>query len=133
MINNSTLLIMRFFFFSSRRRHTRCGRDWSSDVCSSDLHCSTRRFSYLHSVMAKEIEYAIGGEQRPRMLACWLRFCGCEPVPECCDDFTVAWQVPRAEVVGLLEQRDHLIGRRCRHPGFLHSANQRVALGVREG
>src|SRR6266498_1996415 len=22
-----------FFFFSSRRRHTRCGRDWSSDVC----------------------------------------------------------------------------------------------------
>src|SRR2546422_11515606 len=26
-----------FFFFSSRRRHTRCSRDWSSDVCSSDL------------------------------------------------------------------------------------------------
>src|SRR2546429_4944605 len=28
-----------FFFFSSRRRHTRCSRDWSSDVCSSDLLC----------------------------------------------------------------------------------------------
>src|SRR5215510_9681940 len=27
-----------FFFFSSRRRHTRWPRDWSSDVCSSDLH-----------------------------------------------------------------------------------------------
>src|SRR3712207_9536553 len=26
------------FFFSSRRRHTRYWRDWSSDVCSSDLH-----------------------------------------------------------------------------------------------
>src|SRR6266702_5728116 len=26
------------FFFSSRRRHTRWPRDWSSDVCSSDLH-----------------------------------------------------------------------------------------------
>src|SRR5690554_7514677 len=26
-----------FFFFSSRGRHTRCGRDWGSDVCSSDL------------------------------------------------------------------------------------------------
>src|SRR4030042_2722452 len=25
------------FFFASRRRHTRCSRDWSSDVCSSDL------------------------------------------------------------------------------------------------
>src|SRR6266498_4643081 len=30
-------MIVCFFFFSSRRRHTRCGRDWSSDVCSSDL------------------------------------------------------------------------------------------------
>src|SRR5256884_895404 len=28
---------LSFFFFSSRRRHTRCSRDWSSDVCSSDL------------------------------------------------------------------------------------------------
>src|SRR5690625_6675816 len=28
---------MIFFFFSSRRRHTRWPRDWSSDVCSSDL------------------------------------------------------------------------------------------------
>src|SRR6266436_6724435 len=29
--------MVRTFFFSSRRRHTRCSRDWSSDVCSSDL------------------------------------------------------------------------------------------------
>src|SRR5207245_8188548 len=29
------------FFFSSRRRHTRCYRDWSSDVCSSDLIVET--------------------------------------------------------------------------------------------
>src|SRR5437868_11193406 len=28
---------MYVFFFSSRRRHTRSKRDWSSDVCSSDL------------------------------------------------------------------------------------------------
>src|SRR5690625_6971387 len=35
------------FFFSSRRRHTRWPRDWSSDVCSSDLHlqfCIVRIF-----------------------------------------------------------------------------------------
>src|SRR5690606_40668526 len=36
-----------YFFFSSRRRHTRFSRDWSSDVCSSDLTnlivSSTRR------------------------------------------------------------------------------------------
>src|SRR2546429_9215177 len=29
-----------FFFFQSRRRNTRCSRDWSSDVCSSDLNYS---------------------------------------------------------------------------------------------
>src|SRR5690606_40833416 len=29
--------LFTFFFFSSRRRHTRFSRDWSSDVCSSDL------------------------------------------------------------------------------------------------
>src|ERR1035437_10771157 len=35
----SKLLCLRmFFFFSSRRRHTRYWRDWSSDVCSSDLY-----------------------------------------------------------------------------------------------
>src|ERR1041385_9267466 len=32
-----SVLCVLFFFFSSRRRHTRCSRDWSSDVCSSDL------------------------------------------------------------------------------------------------
>src|SRR5439155_5202724 len=31
------ILVPFFFFFSSRRRHTRWPRDWSSDVCSSDL------------------------------------------------------------------------------------------------
>src|SRR5215203_4757187 len=35
-----------FFFFSSRRRHTRYWRDWSSDVCSSDL---PRRWERRHS------------------------------------------------------------------------------------
>src|SRR2546429_6993636 len=32
-----------WFFFSSRRRHTRCSRDWSSDVCSSDLRARVKR------------------------------------------------------------------------------------------
>src|SRR6266496_6034712 len=31
------IVLFIFFFFSSRRRHTRSLRDWSSDVCSSDL------------------------------------------------------------------------------------------------
>src|SRR6266536_125118 len=33
-----------FFFFSSRRRHTRSTRDWSSDVCSSDLEQLTEKY-----------------------------------------------------------------------------------------
>src|SRR5690606_40865402 len=42
MLSRST----RLFFFSSRRRHTRFSRDWSSDVCSSDLGRPDSTFSY---------------------------------------------------------------------------------------
>src|SRR5690625_7798157 len=37
MIFKDYVIAYLFFFFSSRRRHTRWPRDWSSDVCSSDL------------------------------------------------------------------------------------------------
>src|SRR5436309_7552229 len=37
MLNEPANHIPFHFFFSSRRRHTRFSRDWSSDVCSSDL------------------------------------------------------------------------------------------------
>src|SRR2546429_3886658 len=36
-------IVRLVFFFSSRRRHTRCSRDWSSDVCSSDLRMRPNR------------------------------------------------------------------------------------------
>src|SRR5690606_40409930 len=36
--------ICLLFFFSSRRRHTSFSRDWSSDVCSSDLACETEQW-----------------------------------------------------------------------------------------
>src|SRR5699024_11800510 len=35
------------FFFSSRRRHTRSKRDWSSDVCSSDLFWAEQARTHL--------------------------------------------------------------------------------------
>src|SRR3989449_2383206 len=47
------------FFFSSRRRHTRCSRDWSSDVCSSDLLC--HRF---HGLPAQPVKPPVG-KHRP--------------------------------------------------------------------
>src|SRR5699024_11793468 len=53
------LIHMYFFFFSSRRRHTRSKRDWSSDVCSSDL---TQQFIIIILLIAlgytlKRIKY----------------------------------------------------------------------------
>src|SRR5690606_40511020 len=37
LLEQCVLIFSLCFFFSSRRRHTRFSRDWSSDVCSSDL------------------------------------------------------------------------------------------------
>src|SRR5699024_11973959 len=73
------------FFFSSRRRHTRSKRDWSSDVCSSDLlkisdpafvrqynipfeyqkkerlvYCDLIEHSILHVLIAKETSSKFG-------------------------------------------------------------------------
>src|SRR5258707_15441106 len=45
-----------FFFFSSRRRHTRYWRDWSSDVCSSDLETPLK--GELPRVCANRLAYA---------------------------------------------------------------------------
>src|SRR5690554_7655843 len=46
------------FFFSSRRRHTRCGRDWSSDVCSSDLEAASeaKRFAAEFERTARQLD-----------------------------------------------------------------------------
>src|SRR6266496_3577969 len=44
-----------FFFFSSRRRHTRSLRDWSSDVCSSDLFPLVRREPRDRDVRANRV------------------------------------------------------------------------------
>src|SRR5690606_40004627 len=42
------------FFFSSRRRHTRFSRDWSSDVCSSDLNTKRAAVRMLTSRIERE-------------------------------------------------------------------------------
>src|SRR2546422_8908483 len=58
-----------FFFFSSRRRHTRCSRDWSSDVCSSDLQLNPelgRETEYELLLEVEELlERAVGLRTRP--------------------------------------------------------------------
>src|SRR5699024_11809118 len=49
-----------FFFFSSRRRHTRSKRDWSSDVCSSDLVVQngfSGAISFITSLPGKALQW----------------------------------------------------------------------------
>src|SRR6266511_6053734 len=54
MLFLTTVVIVKyFFFFSSRRRHTRFSRDWSSDVCSSDLQRRHRLVVRLRSDRAQ--------------------------------------------------------------------------------
>src|SRR5690606_40682571 len=51
------------FFFSSRRRHTRFSRDWSSDVCSSDLEVTYRNLGVdFDSYYYESDTYLLGKE-----------------------------------------------------------------------
>src|SRR2546429_2727473 len=55
------------FFFSSRRRHTRCSRDWSSDVCSSDLNRATYHGQHhlgLANVAGFNFEKVLGNDDQ---------------------------------------------------------------------
>src|SRR5207253_7827708 len=53
-----------FFFFSSRRRHTRWPRDWSSDVCSSDLNSISGLDVKLCPGGIRDIEFLVQCLQR---------------------------------------------------------------------
>src|SRR5690606_40507869 len=51
------------FFFSSRRRHTRFSRDWSSDVCSSDLDLLAKdpeTYAFIDSMVVRHRAYLDG-------------------------------------------------------------------------
>src|SRR5207247_3626294 len=63
------------FFFSSRRRHTRSTRDWSSDVCSSDLSslnhphiCTLHDIGHVDGVDFLVMEYLEGETLADRLL-----------------------------------------------------------------
>src|SRR5258707_8714089 len=57
----------RRFFFSSRRRHTRYWRDWSSDVCSSDLTCANGKIAVEYRLLARVV-MADGGHAAEQVL-----------------------------------------------------------------
>src|SRR5712675_2347372 len=53
-----------YFFFSSRRRHTRCSRDWSSDVCSSDLLVQRLEAGRQHRTVLGDLVLVLLGAER---------------------------------------------------------------------
>src|SRR5690606_40388232 len=65
------------FFFSSRRRHTRFSRDWSSDVCSSDLQRPARGPAGREDAQADRRRRAAG--RRLSGLYLWRNRAGASP------------------------------------------------------
>src|SRR3712207_8249126 len=89
------------FFFSSRRRHTRYWRDWSSDVCSSDL------VRTLIGTDGKQVQEA-GIGQAVEILG----FTGIPPVGSVVATSAEAVQAPVATSQGRSEERR--VGKECR-------------------
>src|SRR5690606_40971486 len=81
------------FFFSSRRRHTRFSRDWSSDVCSSDLWPRAERDPELHQPSARRPaqRHAAGGRVREEASGG-----GAEPMSEYLRAYIAACEIGRA-------------------------------------
>src|SRR5690606_40370359 len=88
------------FFFSSRRRHTRFSRDWSSDVCSSDL--------VGRQQIARALEGALG---LVPLLLLELRHAEAEPVVAGAS----RGHDLRQHLLGLLERsEERRVGKECR-------------------
>src|SRR5690606_39961763 len=68
-----------FFFFSSRRRHTRFSRDWSSDVCSSDLVqiislCETEICAYIRAHEGENTIHTVSISQGKKISLIYFSF-----------------------------------------------------------
>src|SRR5437870_9164270 len=77
-----------FFFFSSRRRHTRWPRDWSSDVCSSDLALKRPASISLADKVPLRSKIRVGPSCTRISELCRLHFCG-----------NNLWSVPQPDLV----------------------------------
>src|SRR5206468_9980949 len=58
-------MIEHIFFFSSRRRHTRSDRDWSSEVCSSDLATDRRVVASGGNRVTESAQTPAAPDERP--------------------------------------------------------------------
>src|SRR3712207_8747704 len=87
-----------FFFFSSRRRHTRYWRDWSSDVCSSDLAKMKQHDGQVRAHVEKLAQKTY-----------WAQF---DPMPE----FVIAFLPGESFFSAALQHRseERRVGKECR-------------------
>src|SRR5690606_41193408 len=88
---------LSFFFFSSRRRHTSFSRDWSSDVCSSDL-------SSQPSVSRSLVQRAPAYSTR------------LSPYSSACATHQVAISQPRLRLVTAVRSEERRVGKGWRRP-----------------
>src|SRR3712207_8030420 len=88
------------FFFSRRRRHTRYWRDWSSDVCSSDLRVVLR-----HRLAVRAVE------QEAQALDDGLTFGRGGPLP---DLRHVRLAEEQSRVLARLRSEERRVGKECR-------------------
>src|SRR5206468_8498532 len=87
-----------FFFFSSRRRHTRSDRDWSSDVCSSDLDV-----------------HAVGAEARRMIGRTPAHISATRPLRDgVIADFSVTEQMLRHFIRKAARSEERRVGKECR-------------------
>src|SRR5256884_1563834 len=89
-------------FFSSRRRHTRCSRDWSSDVCSSDLFLN---FVQALTESCDTWFYQVGIKTGAEPIIDWAQRLG----------FGAKCGIPiRGEVEGRVRSEERRVGKECR-------------------
>src|SRR5690606_39806140 len=85
-------------FFSSRRRHTRFSRDWSSDVCSSDLSSLLvlvdDEFNHVDPVFERRLNNESKGEKCHFFTR--FRYVLCQGEDQASKGFVVAFEIGRA-------------------------------------
>src|SRR3989442_482621 len=105
-------------FFSSRRRHTRCGRDWSSDVCSSDLWSPSVATPFsrwpdtgnIDAVVLRSIEQGCNGNVQtlgglqPRRLPAFLQNIPVVAYPRSFVDVVESSRIPFLEELQLFQR-----------------------------
>src|SRR5690606_39362615 len=89
------ILVSWIFFFSSRRRHTRFSRDWSSDVCSSDL-AYTRLDAYRDQGGYRLLQAIRGGSMNPDEIMTMLGEAGLKGLGGAGFPAGRKWQIGRA-------------------------------------